>query len=627
MNDYQRFIYLSRYAKWREDLGRREKWDETVGRYCDFFSGKFDVFPRDSIRQAILNLEVVPSMRALMTAGPALERDEIAGYNCSYVAIDNQRAFDEIMYILMCGTGVGFSVESRYTEQLPVVSDEFHSTDTTIVVSDSRVGWASSLRELISLLYSGKIPKWDLGRVRPAGSRLKTFGGRASGPEPLHRLFEQLVQVFKGASGRKLTSLECHDIVCRIADVVIVGGVRRSALISLSDLADTRLRNAKTGQWWVEDPHRALANNSAVYDHKPDFQTFLTEWKSLYESKSGERGIFNREAARTHSERGGRRDVEGWEFGTNPCGEINLRSAGLCNLTEVIVRPGDDFGTLKDKVRCATILGTFQSTLTNFRYLRKQWKRNAEEERLLGVSLTGIYDNERLRTKEFNGLYDLKDFLQELKQHAIETNKEWADRIGVAPSVAITCVKPSGTVSQLAGCSSGIHPSYSRFYYRTVRLDTKDPICDFLAASGVRNEPEVLHPESQRVFYFPNQAPEGSVTSDALNAKDHFRLYLAYRKYWCEHNPSTTIYYNNDEFLQLGNDVWTNWDDIGGVSFLPRSDHVYQQAPYIPITEEEYLNALKTFPKIDWEKFYEFEKEDHTTGSQELACVSGVCEL
>lgn len=623
MNDYNKFVYVSRYAKWRDDLERREHWEETVARYCDFFDGRFPgIFPRNDIYNAIYNLEIVPSMRALMTAGEALERDNVAGYNCSYVAIDHPRAFDEIMYILMCGTGVGFSVEEKYVRELPVVAEEFYPTDSTIVVSDSRVGWASALREFISLLYAGKIPKWDLSRVRAAGERLKTFGGRASGPVPLNRLFIGLVETFKTAVGRRLTTLECHDIVCRIADVVIVGGVRRSALISLSDLGDSRMANAKQGQWWVADPHRALANNSSVYSSKPDFQTFLTEWKGLYESKSGERGIFNREAANQHSNNG-RREVDGWEFGTNPCGEICLRSAGLCNLTEVIIRPESTVKDIMQRVELASILGTFQSTLTNFRYLRKQWQRNAEEERLLGVSLTGIFDNQFFCNESFA----LNTKLRDLRLHAIKTNEKWAARLGIHPSVSVTCIKPSGTVSQLAGCSSGIHPSFSEYYFRTVRLDTKDPLYFFLKDSGIRNEPELFHPETQAVFYFPNKAPEGSVTSDKLNAKQHFQLYLDYRANWCEHNPSTTIYYDDSEFLDLGGLVWNNWNRIGGLAFLPRNDHVYQQAPYIPISKDEYEKAVSEFPKIDWEKFYEFEHEDSTTNQHDLACSAGLCEL
>jgi len=621
MNDYEKFIHLSRYSRWNDDLKRRETWDETCKRYCDFFRERHgNLFPYDMVYEAVHELRVVPSMRAVMTAGPALERDNIAGYNCSYITVDHPRAFDEIMYILMCGTGVGFSVEEHYVERLPIVAEENHPSDTTIVVPDSRIGWSSALRELISLLYSGKTPRWDLSKVRPAGSRLKTFGGRASGPEPLDGLFKKCVALFKRASGRQLTTVECHDLVCSIADVVIVGGVRRSALISLSDLGDHRLRDAKTGAWYINSPERALANNSAVYNSKPDFQTFLTEWKSLYESKSGERGIYNRNSAAKHANNG-RREIEGWEFGTNPCGEIILRPSGLCNLTEVIVRPSDYFETLYNKIGIATIIGTFQSTLTDFRYLRKQWKRNAEEERLLGVSLTGIYDCEFTRNP-ING-----EALERLKQHAIETNRIWAKKLAIPQSAAITCVKPSGTVSQLAGCSSGIHPSYSRYYYRTVRLDVKDPLCTFLKNEGLRWEPEQFHPETQAVFYFPTEAPKGSITSDKLSAKDHFQLYLAYRRHWCEHNPSTTIYYGDNEFLELGSLVWNNWDDIGGVSFLPRSDHIYEQAPYIPIDESTYKDAISKMPAIDWVKFRDFEKEDSTTGSQELACVSGVCEL
>lgn len=644
MNDYQKFIHLSRYSRWIEEKGRRETWEETVDRYCTYFRDKFpDLFPYDLIKKSVLNLEVVPSMRAVMTAGPALDRDNIAGYNCSFVAVDHPRAFDEIMYILMCGTGVGFSVEDQHVRQLPTIEEKLVHSDSTIAVADSRIGWASALREHISLLYSGKIARWDLSKVRPAGARLKTFGGRASGPDPLDRLFKRCVEIFTGASGRKLTSLECHDLVCSIADVVIVGGVRRSALISLSDLTDSRLRNAKTGQWWIENPERALANNSAVYDTKPDFHVFLEEWKSLYESKSGERGIFNREAAIRHIGGNGRRQVEGHAWGTNPCGEIYLRPSGLCNLTEIIVRPTDTIDSLRAKVTTATILGTFQSTLTNFRYLRKQWQRNAEEERLLGVSFTGIFDNKLLRgelptswvedvdiegrTITHTPQYQLDKVLEELRNHAVKVNKDWSDKLGIQQSAGITCVKPSGTVSQLAGCSSGIHPSYSPYYLRTVRLDTKDPLCTFLKDSGVYSEPEQFHPETQQVFYFPTKAPEGSITNDNLSALEHFKLYLTYRKHWCEHNPSTTIYYTDDEFLSLGDAIWNNWDDVGGISFLPRTDHVYKQAPYIPITEEKYNEEIAKFPQIDWQKFHDYEKEDATKGTQELACVSGICEL
>lgn len=622
MNDYQKFIFKSRYARWLEDKGRREEWPETVKRYCDFWKSRFGKkFPYEEVYNAIHDLEVMPSMRALMTAGPALERDEIAGYNCSFIAMDHPKAFDEIMYILMCGTGVGFSVEEKYVTNLPTISDSFESTETTIRIPDSRIGWASSLRDLVALLYSGKVPRISYENVRPAGSRLRIFGGRASGPEPLAKLFEYLIRTFKAAGGRKLSSLEVHDIVCSIADVVIVGGVRRSALISLSDLGDTRLQSAKSGSWWEENPQRALANNSAVYNSKPSLEGFIEEWKRLYESKSGERGIFNRVAAIKQSERSGRRDIpEMGAYGTNPCGEIILRSGGLCNLTEVVVRPFDTINDLKRKVRIASIIGTFQSTLTNFRYLRKLWQKNAEEERLLGVSLTGIYDNPITCTKDF-----LEELLIELKTVAIDTNADFAKQLDIACSAGVTCVKPSGTVSQLVLCSSGIHPAFSRYYYRTVRLDNKDPMCPFLKAQGVKNEPEKFHSENQTVFYFPIKSD--GVPTEKVSALDHLELYKIYRSSWCEHNPSITVYYKENEFLDVGSWVWKNWDDIGGIAFLPHTDHVYEQAPYIKLTREEYENAVKETPQINWEAFKNYEKEDSTTGSQELACSGGNCEL
>jgi ribonucleoside-triphosphate reductase len=558
-----------------------------------------------------------------MTAGPALDRDEIAGYNCSYVAIDHPRAFDEIMYILMCGTGVGFSVEEKYVQQLPVIAEEHHKSDTVIRVSDSRIGWASAYRELLSLLYSGKVPIWDTSNVRPAGARLKIFGGRASGPEPYNALCQFTVETFKKAAGRRLTTVECHDLVCKIADVVIVGGVRRSALISLSDLRDRPMAKSKSGQWWTDTPHRALANNSAVYNGRPDFETFLREWQLLHESRSGERGIFNRMAATKQAASSGRRDTAGWEYGTNPCGEIILRSMGLCNLSEVIIRPDDSFETLRSKVEIATILGTFQSTLTNFRYVRKGWRKNQEEERLLGVSLTGIFDNHFT----YNAGGWTGDRLRELKEHAITTNIEWAAKLGISVSGAITCVKPSGTVSQLASCSSGIHPAFSSYYLRSVRGDNKDPVTKFLRDVGVPHEPEINHPDDVTVFYFPIAAPAGAVTRDKLTAKEHLNIYDNYRSNWCEHNPSITVYFSDDEFLGVGSWVWSTFDRVGGVSFLPRSDHVYAQAPYQELTEAEYLERKRTFPDIDWEKFYEYEKEDQTINQHDLACSAGLCEL
>ena len=622
LTDYQRFIHASRYARWLPEENRRETWKETVDRYTGFFKNRFpDTFPNEDVNNAIYNLDVMPSMRCLMTAGPALERDEIAGYNCSFVAIDSPKAFDEIMYILMCGTGVGFSVERQFTNNLPSIAEEFHETDTTVRVKDSRIGWASAYRELISLLYSGRVPKWDTSGIRPAGARLKTFGGRASGPKPLEDLFNFTVHTFKKAAGRKLNSLECHDLVCKVADIVIVGGVRRSALISLSNLTDDRMRNAKNGAWWESDVQRALANNSVAYTEKPDVGIFLKEWTTLYESKSGERGIFNRVAATKKASSNGRRDVEGFEYGTNPCGEIILRSKGLCNLSEIVIREEDTLVSLKEKVRIATIIGTFQSTLTNFRYVRSDWRKNQEEERLLGVSMTGIMDHPVLSKPTDETI----KWLTELREYAIQTNKEWADKLGIPHSAAITTVKPSGTVSQLVGCSSGIHPAYSSHYIRTVRMDNKDPLTLFFKSQGVPNEPDVTKPSDITVFSFPQKGTNSGVTRNETNAVEQLKLYSVYQKYWTEHNPSITVYYKDDEFLNIGAWIYNNFSDVSGVSLLPHSDHVYKQAPYQEITEEEYNASVASFPNIDWGNLKE--EEDTTTGTQELACVSGVCEV
>ena len=622
LTDYQRFIHASRYARWLPEENRRETWKETVDRYTGFFKNRFpDTFPADDVNKAIHNLDVMPSMRCLMTAGPALERDEIAGYNCSFVAIDSPKAFDEVMYILMCGTGVGFSVERQFTNNLPVIAEEFHETDTTIRVKDSRIGWASAYRELISLLYSGRLPKWDVSGVRAAGARLKTFGGRASGPKPLEDLFTFTVHTFKKAAGRKLNSLECHDIVCKVADIVIVGGVRRSALISLSNLTDDRMRNAKNGEWWRTEVQRSLANNSVAYTERPDVGIFLKEWGTLYDSKSGERGIFNRVAATKKASSNGRRDVDGFEYGTNPCGEIILRSKGLCNLSEVVIRENDTLANLKEKVRVATIIGTFQSTLTNFRYLRSDWRKNQEEERLLGVSMTGIMDHPVL-SKPTD---ECVKWLTELREYAIEINKEWADKLGIPQSAAITTVKPSGTVSQLVGCSSGIHPAYSSYYIRTVRMDNKDPLTVFFKTAGVPNEPDVTKPSDITVFSFPQKGTESGVTRNETNAIEQLKLYSIYQKNWTEHNPSITVYYKDDEFLNIGAWIYNNFSDVSGVSLLPHSDHVYKQAPYQEITKEEYDTFVASFPTIDWGNLKE--EEDTTTGTQELSCTAGVCEV
>jgi ribonucleoside-diphosphate reductase alpha chain len=622
LTDYQRFIHASRYARWLPEEYRRETWKETVDRYTGFFKNRFpDTFPTEDVNKAIHNLDVMPSMRCLMAAGPALERDEIAGYNCSFVAIDSPKAFDEVMYVLMCGTGVGFSVERQFTNNLPTIAEEFHETDTTIRVKDSRIGWASAYRELISLLYSGRVPKWDTSGIRPAGARLKTFGGRASGPKPLEDLFQFTVHTFKKAAGRKLNSLECHDIVCKVADIVIVGGVRRSALISLSNLTDDRMRNAKNGAWWESDVQRALANNSVAYTEKPDVGIFLKEWGTLYDSKSGERGIFNRVAATKKASSNGRRDVEGFEYGTNPCGEIILRSKGLCNLSEIVIRESDTLADLKEKVRVATIIGTFQSTLTNFRYLRSDWRKNQEEERLLGVSMTGIMDHPVLSKPTDETI----KWLTELREQAIKVNKEWAERLGIPQSAAITTVKPSGTVSQLVGCSSGIHPAYSQHYIRTVRMDNKDPLTVFFKSAGVPNEPDVTKPSDITIFSFPQKGTESGVTRNETNAIEQLKLYSVYQKHWTEHNPSITVYYKDDEFLNIGAWIYNNFSDVSGVSLLPHSDHVYKQAPYQEITKETYDAFVASFPVIDWGNLKE--EEDTTTGTQELSCTAGACEI
>jgi len=630
---YQEFIHLSRYSRWLPDKERRETWEETVGRYFDFFTEHlkemYDFRLTDSLRKelewAVLDLEIMPSMRCLMTAGEALKRENIAGYNCSYVAVNRVHAFDEILYILMNGTGVGFSVETQHVSQLPIIADEFHHTETTITVADSKLGWAKGLKELIGMLYIGQIPRWDLSKVRPAGSPLKTFGGRASGPEPLESLFNFAVNIFKNAPGRKLSSIECHDLVCKIAEVVVVGGVRRSALISLSNLSDDRMRHAKTGQWWNTEPQRALANNSACYTEKPDIGTFMDEWKSLYDSKSGERGIFNRESAINQAGKNERRNIE-HEFGTNPCSEIILRSREFCNLSEVVVRPTDTRETLLEKVRLATILGTIQSTLVNFKYVSSVWKNNCEEERLLGVSLTGIMDNKLLNGRGLD--HALPCILQDLKNEAIKINKEFAKKIGINQSVAITCVKPSGTVSQLVDAASGIHARHNPYYIRTVRGDKKDPLTKMMIDMGFPVEDDTINPSHTSVFSFPMKCNGTSIFRTDMTAIDQLELWKVYQENWCEHKPSVTISVKENEWLEVGAWVYKHFDMMSGVSFLPFSEHSYTQAPYQDIKKEEYEVLLKKMPKeIDWSKLADYEKTDMTIASQELACVAGGCEI
>ena len=640
---YQEYIHLSRYARWDYDLGRRETWDETVGRYFNFFTEwleekhdyKLENGQRIELENSVKELKVMPSMRCLMTAGPALEKENVAGYNCAYIKVDSPRSFDEILYVLMNGTGVGFSVEQEYTNQLPVVPEELYDTDTVIVVSDSKLGWAKAFKELVSLLYGGHIPKWDVSKVREAGAPLKTFGGRASGPAPLVDLFKFTINTFKSSLGRKLHPVECHDIVCKTAEIVVVGGVRRSALISLSNLNDREMRFAKHGEWYTHNVQRALANNSVNYKEKPDVGTFMREWLSLYDSKSGERGIYNGMSAKKTVEQLNERykDDDGKfitrratreDFGTNPCSEIILRSREFCNLSECVVRREDTRESLKEKVRTAAILGTFQSTLTEFKYLSREWKKNCDEERLLGVSLTGIMDSP-LTNGSKKGLDKL---LEELRTVAYETNKEWADKLGIPVSAAITCVKPSGTVSQLVDSASGIHARHNPYYIRTVRADNKDPLCKLMKNMGFPNEVDVTKPEHTTVFSFPMKTPKGAVCRMDMTALEQLELWKVYAESWCEHKPSVTISVKEDEWVEVAAWVYDHFDSISGISFLPFSEHAYRQAPYQDCTEEEYKETVKTMPKnVDWAKLSKYESQDYTIASQELACTAGGCEI
>ncbi len=629
MDLYQQFIAKSRYSRFLPNEGRREHWEESVNRYFTFlfnhletkYNHIVDNKQRTELINAVTNLEVMPSMRAIMTAGKALERDNTAGYNCSYLPIDDPKAFDEAMYILLCGTGVGFSVEQKYVNQLPEVPDELFASETTIVVADSKEGWAKALRQLIALLYSGEIAKWDLSKIRPAGTRLKTFGGRASGPGPLEELFKFTVAKFKGSAGRRLSSLECHDLLCKIGEVVVVGGVRRSAMISLSDLEDDKMRHAKAGAWWEQNGQRALANNSATYLRKPDIGQYLDEWTSLYHSHSGERGIFSRDAAVHTVKKLGRRDPN-HDFGTNPCSEIILRPYQFCNLTEVVVRADDTPDTLKRKVQLATILGTYQSTLTHFPYLRKVWNKNTEEERLLGVSLTGILDNEWMGKV----CDETAKHLESMRNEAVRVNAELAATLGIPQSAAITCVKPSGTVSQLVDSASGIHTRHSPYYIRRVRGDKKDPLTQFLINAGIPAEDCVMRPDSTTVFSFPKKSPHGARIREDLTAIEHLDVWLQYQRHWCEHKPSVTISVKEEEWMDVGAWVWRNFDEVSGVSFLPYDGGTYRQAPYEECTEEQYKELLAKMPaSINWTDLKEV--DDNVEGAQTLACVAGHCEI
>ena len=620
--DYQAFIHKSRYAKYYDGAGR-ESWGDTVSRFADnIISNLVDVHTKKDLEQAILGLDVMPSMRALMTAGPAAARDNTCMYNCSYLPVDDLKSFDEAMFILLCGTGVGFSVERQFVSQLPEVPQLFES-ETVIVVKDSKEGWAKAFRQLIALLYSGEIARWDVTKVRPAGAPLKTFGGRASGPAPLVDLFNFTIKTFKDAEGRKLSSMECHDIMCKIGEVVVVGGVRRSAMISLSNLSDDRMRHAKSGSWWENDPQRALANNSVSYTEKPDSLSFMREWMALVESGSGERGIFNRQASKKQAAKNGRRDPN-YDFGTNPCSEIILRPNQFCNLTEVVVRATDTLETLSEKVRLATILGTVQSSYTKFPYLRKVWSNNTEEERLLGVSMTGIMDNPLMTLKNKG----LEKTLEHLKSIAVNTNAEWSKRLGIPAATAISCVKPSGTVSQLVDSASGIHARHSPHYIRTVRGDNKDPLTQFMKDQGIPNEPEAFKPDQTTVFSFPMKAPNNAVCTADMTAIEQLEMWLAYQRSWCEHKPSVTINVKKEEWFEVGAFVYKHFDEMSGVSFLPFNEHTYQQAPYQQVDKTEYKKLLSVMPKsIDWSQLSQYESEDNTAGSQTLACSGDSCEI
>ena len=628
MTDFMKFIHKSRYARWLDDVGRRESWTETVERYMENIvapklgEDKVKKVIGQQLEQAILSLEVMPSMRSLMTAGPAANRDNTCMYNCSYLPVDDPKSFDEAMFVLLCGTGVGFSVERQFISKLPEVP-ELYDSETTIVVRDSKEGWAKGLRQLIALLFSGEVPKWDVSKVRPAGAKLKTFGGRASGPAPLVDLFNFVITTFRQAQRRKLASIECHDIMCKIGEVVVVGGVRRSAMISLSNLSDDRMRHAKSGNWWENDPQRALANNSVAYTEKPDAISFMREWMALVESGSGERGIFNREAAKKQAGKNGRRNTE-YDFACNPCSEIILRPYQFCNLTEVVVRSTDSLEDLERKIRLATILGTIQSTYTKFPYLRKVWTTNTAEERLLGVSLTGIMDTP-LMTKKNKGL---SETLEYLKSVAVSTNEHWSKVLGIEQATAITCVKPSGTVSQLVDSASGIHARHSPYYIRTVRGDNKDPMTQFMVDQGIPSEPCVMKPDQTTVFSFPIKAPKGSVVTNDMTAIEQLETWLVYQRHFCEHKPSVTINVRKHEWFEVGAFVYEYFDEMSGVSFLPYNEHTYQQAPYQEVDKDVYKTVLLSMPKqIDWSKLSEYEEEDNTSGSQTLSCTGDVCEL
>lgn len=624
LTPFQSFIFISRYSRWLPSHNRRESWDECVDRWWNYFTDKVPTLAeRPDVKEAILNLEVLPSMRSLMTAGIALDHDNTCLYNCSYLPIESVDSFAELFVILMNGTGTGYSVERQYTDKLPTVANKIvKNFDKVIVVEDSKEGWGNALKTLFNDLYSGKHPKWDLSKVRPSGARLKTFGGRASGPAPLDNLFKFLVKVFYNAQGRKLSALECHDTCCAIANAVIVGGVRRSAMISLSDLGDREIAMCKSGAWWEQAGFRSYANNSAVYRGKPPMGQFLEEWTSLYNSHSGERGMINRRALQEQAVKWGRE--KNCEYGTNPCAEIILKPFEFCNLSTVVVRTDDTAASLKKKVELATIIGTVQSTFVKFPYLRPEWKKNCEEERLLGVSMTGIFDNKL--TSGLEGKPKLVRLLENLRDHATATNLKWAEKLGINPSKSITCVKPEGTTSCLVDSASGLHPRYADYYFRRIRLDKKDPLYNLMKDQGVPCEDDVINPTSTAVFTFAMKAPRGTVTTEDLRALDHLDLWKTYQEHYCHHKPSVTVNYKDSEFLEVGNWLWENFDMATGIAFLPGGDnHTYAQAPFEQIDSATYAAHPKV--KVNFNDLMKYESEDNTEVGKEFACSAGGCQI
>lgn len=626
-NSLAEFVYYRTYSRWMDKENRRETWIETVDRYINFMreniGSRLDEKEYEELRLAILNQEIMPSMRLMWSAGDAARKTNVCAYNCSFIAPSKLEDFAEIMYLLMCGTGAGFSVESQTVQQLPLIKKQTGEILPIYEIKDSKEDWGDSLTAGMKAWYEGKDIKFDYSKLRLAGERLKTMGGRSSGPEPLRALLDFTRSKILNRQGKRLTNLDVHDIICKIGEVVVMGGVRRSALISLSDLDDEEMRHSKEGQFYLNEPQRQMANNSAVYNQRPTAAEFMEEWLALAKSGTGERGIFNRGGL--ESQLPERR----WKVfakdsataGTNPCGEIILKSKQFCNLTEVVARHEDTAETLLKKTRLATILGTYQSTLTNFPYISKEWKKNCEEERLLGVSLTGQWDSPASRSPEI---------VKKLKMLAIEVNKEYAKKFGINPSTCITCVKPSGTVSQLVDSASGMHTRHAKYYIRRIRISATDPLFQMLKDQKFPYYPEVGQAEgsaSTYVLEFPVKAPDGAVTRNSLSALDQLEHWKLIKENFTEHNPSVTISVGNDEWISTANWLYQNWNILGGLSFLPRVDHSYALAPYEEISEEKYYELLAKMPEIDFSEIVVYEKEDSTQGAKELACVAGVCEV